>query len=123
VTAPGTPPGSPGPGTRQDRRAVLPVVCAALLLVLGGPAALLVSVALGFASDGCSGGDDALICRSSVQLLVFSLPFAGLVVGMALCVTGIVTARRGGPPARWALAGWAAFLAMLLTALSLARAF
>jgi hypothetical protein len=93
-----------------------------LLFFVGLPLSLYLMLRLGLSGRGCGAGNVALICSSTVQLIVIYLPLIGLLLGLLSCLVGGLRSRsRGGSPGRAVLVGWVVFAVVAAVALLLAR--
>lgn len=102
-----------------SRRA--PVISVVLLFLLGAPVALFASFVLAFASDACGlSGRGTFACSPTMQLVTFTLPVVGLLVGLASGAIAVVVSTRGRDAGYWILAAWLVYGIALLTAIGLA---
>jgi hypothetical protein len=120
------PGGMPVDSERQaappDRRTLLWVGLTLLLLFVGLPVCLLLTLPLGVAHTGCGVGAPQLSCSSAMQLAVLWLPVVGLLAGLMVCLVGGLRARKAGrTPLRAVGLGWLVFVVFELAVVLLAQ--
>jgi hypothetical protein len=82
-----------------------------LLLFVGLPVCLLLTLPLGVANNPCGAGDVRVSCSTALQLAVVWLPLVGLGLGLLTCVVGGLRRKASGAsPTRAVWWGWAVFV-------------
>jgi hypothetical protein len=114
---------TPGPPAPQRSPEKLRWVGGTLLLLfVGVPVCLLLTLPLGVATNPCGAGEVRLTCSTVFQLIVVWLPLIGLGLGLLTCVVGgLRRTASGASPTRALCWGWGVFVLAEVVVFGLSR--